>query len=192
MSLDQVTKVELRLLRDEQWLLIDTPDTSPRAMLDAYLDGAHLSCSAMQGGLFIDVDGEPWSDDGTVDEFRMTRIWFDAMHALVRGADSFGPGFGPWEQSRLAWTRDGDLVTMVDGGASTMMWSVTVDLPSLALDVADRGRAFATWTREIRRLNRDALANPRTAERAAIIDTNLLADRDLALVDELVDWIRPP
>lgn len=184
---DRITNIELRLRREEQWLPIDTPETAPQAMFDAYLRARRLSCCTLQGGFFIDVGNRTWSDDSTSDEFHMTQIWFEAMTALLRGDDSFGPGYGPWEESSLTWSRVGDDVTMVDSRGGDMMWSVTVDLPSLALHVADRGRAFARWSRETRTLARTALTTPTTAEAAAIVEANLPTDRDLATIDQLVD-----
>jgi len=84
---DRITRVDLRLLKSGQWIPIAAPETDPAAMFEAYLAIPALSCCSMQGGFFIDVDSRPWSDEGTVDELRMTMVWFRAMAALLRATE---------------------------------------------------------------------------------------------------------
>ncbi|KER09085.1 MAG: hypothetical protein HY22_13770 [[Candidatus Thermochlorobacteriaceae] bacterium GBChlB] len=53
----------------ERW----TPATEllgrAESVVDSYLRLNHLTCCSFQGGFFIDIDGKPWSDESTVDEF---------------------------------------------------------------------------------------------------------------------------
>lgn len=186
---DRVTAVSFRLLtgrrREPRWIALGEEGASPAAMLDEYLTAPSATCCNFQGGFFVDVNGATWSDDSTVDEFRMTMIWFEAMVALLRGAASFGPGYGPWEESTLTWSRGGDTVTMADTGAGDRMWAVCVDLPSLALDVAVHGRAFAAWAREVRRLARAA---PEGERRELALD-EIPDERRLETIDRLVELV---
>jgi hypothetical protein len=91
-----VVRVELRILVDgtfqpaDAWLSrID--DLSSRYSAE------NLRCCSMQGGFFIDIDGVPWSDESTVDEFWMTLGFIRALDEILRGATGVTCAPGPWE-----------------------------------------------------------------------------------------------
>lgn len=109
---NRFTSAELRFLVGGAWL--PAADLDPATLLDGWLAADHLRCCTFQGGLFLDVDGDAWSDAGTVDELWMTTAWFRAADALGAGAEGFGPTAGPWEESQLVWRRDGDHVVLED------------------------------------------------------------------------------
>ena len=131
-------KIELRILLDGAWVVADGWVDRPEDLLERYLSDAHLRCCAMQGGFFIDIDGKPWSDDGTVDEFWMTLGFLRAVDAIVHGVPAIDCAPGPWEESHLTLARDGDLLVMQDihhSGAISMP-RVAVDFRTFVLTLA--------------------------------------------------------
>jgi len=75
---------------------------------------------------------------------------------------------------------------MANSGASPLMWGITVELPSLALDIAYHGGELAKWTRAVRELVKRA---PADEPRVQIVDRNLPGDSDLAIIDRLVEQL---
>ncbi len=81
-------------------------------VVDSYLRLNHLTCCSFQGGFFIDIDGKPWSDESTVDEFHMTMTWLHALTHLFEGAPQAKAA--PWEESGMTLTRIGDELELQD------------------------------------------------------------------------------
>lgn len=185
---DTITLVEARVRLAERWVTI----TEPRALAERCLDGwrvdPRLRCCSFQGGFFIDVNGQPWSDDGTLDEFPMTMCWFEALAALMEGASTFGPAYGPWEESRLTWTRDGDLLWMEDihysGGVSMRL--VGVAFSEFVERFLPAARVFTDFLGHVQEL---AVALPDSKARE-VIRTNTPATDARAFLDRLERGIR--
>jgi hypothetical protein len=116
------------------------------ALVDVYLTEERLTCCSFQAGFFIDVDGVPWSDDGTVDEPWMTLVWFHALRDLLRGSPDTGPMTGPWEESRMTWSLVGDTLAMVDDVAPR----VEVPFEDFATRLFEEGRLLASIARTVR------------------------------------------
>ena len=127
--MNHIARFELRVLASDKFVPVDAHEAAPAALLEGWLANERLSCCSIQAGIFIDIDGVPWSDEGTVDEVWMTRFWFAGIVALHEGATSFGAWqagpngtgsrecVGPWEESNLCLTRSSpndDMVEMVD------------------------------------------------------------------------------
>ncbi|MFT3764243.1 MAG: hypothetical protein QM820_01785 [Minicystis sp.] len=144
--MNRVTRLEFGLLAGGAWRPLDEVTGRAPELVSSWLAEDRLSCCSFQGGFFIDIDGEPWSDDGTVDEYWMTVSWFAALAALLGGEETFGPTSGPWEESQLVWRREGDDVVMEDihHSGSVAMKKVRVPLRPLAERVAAEGRRFLT------------------------------------------------
>ncbi len=111
--------------------------------LDGLLDANLADCCAFQGGFFIDIDGQPWSTDGTVDTFGMTATWFAALRLLQEG--SARQQVWAWEESRLTLTRRGDQLEMEDVHHSGMvaMSQVVVPFGPFSAAVLRAGKQFA-------------------------------------------------
>jgi hypothetical protein len=186
-----ITRFEFRFrFGPDDWRLLD--ELEPATLLDQWLAESRLTCCSMQGGFFIDIDGQVWSDDSTVDELWMTMAWFRALGALAGGAESYGPTLGPWEESRLTWRRNGARVTMVDIHHSGIvaMAEVTVELGDLGRHVAGVGARFAAFARELKRLVAARLADAAEPlrDRLTLIDEHLPGenpDHGLPIVDRL-------
>ena len=108
-----------------QWVSLDA--LSSKAIVDSYLSIKNLRCGHFQGGFFINVDGEPWSDDGTVDEFWMTATWFPALKELLSGY--YTAHATPWEESNLTLQRTENEITLEDTHASGLISMPKITLP---------------------------------------------------------------
>ncbi|RKH15435.1 hypothetical protein D7V97_00130 [Corallococcus sp. CA053C] len=103
----------------------------------------------LPGGFFIDVGGQPFSDDGSVDEFWMTWSWFFALKALLDGAEDTGAQ--PWEESHLRLWRHGEVLSLEDRGPSDKPLTPRVEVAFLpfARSLARQGLAFVAWTERV-------------------------------------------
>jgi hypothetical protein len=176
-----ITRFELRFLRTGEWIRSDDVDAA--SLVQAWLAVPQLGCCSFQGGLFIDIDGEPWSDDSTVDEFQMTLFWFHAIAELDRGASSFGPGFGPWEESSLTLVRAGERLDLadIDRSGYVCMRPVVVSYSEFASRLASVAIPFASLLRDCRRFATEHLAAD-DEKRKTIIE-NVLDEETLEAVD---------
>jgi hypothetical protein len=193
--MNAITGLEFRVLQGEDFVRIDRID--PASLVDAWVARPRLSCCSFQGGLFVDIDDKPWSDDGCVDEFPMTLFWFHGIAALDAGATTFGEwtdgpgtlrsrfGYGPWEESNLALRREGDGLAMVDvhHSGSVSMRRVVVDYTDFVRRVRDVAAPFASLLRACRRVAMERL-DPNDEKRKKILD-NVLDDRSLEVVDRV-------
>jgi hypothetical protein len=141
----QSVQVEFTLLVDEQWVPIDTFLSYGDYLLDHYISTPGLYCCNFQGGLFIQVDGQVWSDDGTVDEFWMTMTWLHALNTILDGTSTATAH--PWEESRLTLTRVGDALEMED-----IHYSGHIAMPRVQVSLADFGTQVAVEFRKFARL----------------------------------------
>jgi hypothetical protein len=119
-------------------------------VVDAYLATPHLTCCSFQLGFHVDVDGVPWSDEGTLDEPRMTWSWVRALTELCGGAGAAHAV--PWEESSLTLVREGDVVTMEDvhGSGRVSMRRVAVSLRELSTRMHGELAAMAVAIRAVR------------------------------------------
>lgn len=163
-------------------------------LLDAYLAEERLSCCSIQGGFFVDVDGVPWSDEGTVDEPHMTNVWFHMLRELLAGATHTG-GMGPWEQSQLVVERRGATIVMVDGPTtkgSPAMRRVELDFVSFFLAIVEGGRGFRALSAKLREAvaKRRPSARPELVARLDVVTDTVFFEGDLADLDELEAKLR--
>ena len=137
--------------RDHSWISVDQLNGKSSAWVDGYLRVENLHCCDFQGGFFIDVDGQPWSDDGTVDEFWMTVTWFTALKEILAGK-SIAKAY-PWEESNLTLTRAGDELTLEDVHSSgqVAMPKIDVSLFEFVEGILREGEKFSALVNEIRR-----------------------------------------
>lgn len=170
--------------------LLDDVDT----LLDAYLAEERLSCCSVQGGFFVDVDGVPWSNDGTVDEPHMTNAWFHALRELLSGAAHAGPGIGPWEQSMLTFERRGSIVVMEDAiaGRAPAMRRVKVPFVPFFLEVLEGGRLLRELSAKLRDVvaKRRASVTHEVAARLDVVADNVFLEGDLADLEVLEEKLR--
>jgi len=101
---------------DEDWTSINQLLSERQYLVDYYLSIENLHCCDLQGGFFIEIDGQPWSEGGSVDEFWMTISWFKALKELLDGKEIANAH--PWEESRLTLKRSGDTLELEDIHAS--------------------------------------------------------------------------
>lgn len=164
-------------------------------LVEGYLALEEFSCCSVQAGFFIDVDGRPWSDEGTVDEIWMTMCWFLALGSLLRGEASYGPSVGPWEESRLTWQRHGDNVVMEDvhHGGTVCMPKVEVSLADLARRIHSEGVVLSQMVRDIRTELRRRTYGAPLHDRLLALDGHLPGEGEgaLALIDELGALLDP-
>lgn len=169
------------------------------ALLERYLAAPNLSCCSIQAGFFVDVDGEPWSNDGTVDEPYMTTTWFHALRDLLGGAARTGPGHGPWEQSLLTFERHGASLVMVDGpatkdGRPPAMRRVVLDFVSFFSSVIEGGLVFRALSAELRAAceRRRAAADAELRARLDVVTGNVFLEGDLDDLEDLAARLAPP
>ena len=98
---------------DVKWVSIDTFLHNVEPLIDNYISLENPTCCEFKGGFFIDIDGNPWNNEGYVDEFWMTVNWFWALNKLLENGIA---KFGPWEQSEMVLERYGDEVLIKDFG----------------------------------------------------------------------------
>jgi hypothetical protein len=134
----------------EDWFPIDLCLDDVASVVDLYLRNEQATCCTYQGGFFITVDGEVWSDSGTVDEFRMTMTWFNALARLCEGALS--AQVWAWEESALTLTRDGDWLEMEDihHSGHVCLPRLRVPLVPFVEEVLREGERFAVFVRLVR------------------------------------------
>ncbi len=183
-------------LVDDAWVPATSLVGREVALVDSYVNAEHISCCSFQVGFFIDVDGVPWSDGGTVDEPWMTMSWFYALLTLLGGDDHAGPTTGPWEESRLTWALTGDRLAMEDVHHSgrVSMRRVEVSFVDLARRICEGGRLLADITRAVRRellSRRPRSDDGETQRRLDAIDVNLPQEGDdgLGMVDRAIDLL---
>jgi len=119
-----------------EWVSIDKILDNLEPLIDSYLNLDNPSCCEFQGGFFIEIDGNPWNDEGYVDEFRMTHNWFWALNKLLENDIA---RFSPWEESEMYLERNADGVLIKDYGLIPC-W---VPLKSLYNGIIDEGYKFA-------------------------------------------------
>lgn len=188
----QPIQVEFRLLFGEDWLPIDMFLSYSDRLLDHYISTSGLHCCDLQGGLFIQVDGQVWSDDGTVDEFWMTMTWLEALNTILDGAHAAAAH--PWEESRLALTCVGDSLEMEDTHHSghIAMPRVQVSLADFGGQAAVEFRKFARLIEELKTViaeRRAAGVDDEVEAQLRIVETNCPEDV-AALVDGLAARLR--
>lgn len=169
---------------------------SAEQLVQAWVADPKLRCCSFIAGPFIDIDGVPWSDEGTIDELWMTMFWFQGILALHEGATVFGAWrdgvretVGPWEESRLVLTRDAENLEMADihlSGAITMR-PVVVDFRELARHFGAVAAPFAALMRSCRTVVEE-LKEPRLA-RTTILE-NLLEEKSLSVLDRVTALAR--
>jgi hypothetical protein len=145
--------IELRIRVDGRWQTVDPWLRRTEALLDRYLDDAHLSCCSMQGGFFIDIDGTPWSDDSTVDEFWMTMGFLRGVDAIVQGGSRVECSPGPWEESCLTLRREGTILVMedIDYSGRVSMPRISVDLRAFVCDLCSEAQTFCRLLEDLTR-----------------------------------------
>jgi|GEM_PF-3394256 len=146
-------KIEFKIFigkTESKWVNIRQLLGESPFVVDYYINIKNLNCCCFQGGYFIDIDGSPWSDDGTVDEFWMTESWLSALNSIFDGQSTAGAA--PWEESNLSMKREGDVLELVDishGGRITMS-KVAVPLFAFTEQMLRESKLFCTWVDEIR------------------------------------------
>jgi hypothetical protein len=188
----QSVNVEFKVLFDEEWLPVDMFLPDGDDLLDHYIGTAGLHCCSFQGGFFIDVDGQAWSDDGMVDEFWMTTTWLSALQEILDGAPAATAH--PWEESRLALACAGDTLEMEDihHSGHIAMPRVQVSLADFSRQVVAESRKFAQLIEQLKM----AIASRRAAGVDAQIDAQLRVVEDncpadiAALVEGLAARLR--
>lgn len=150
----QSFEMDFRILvgdKNRQWVSIGPLLGNAPALVDGYLRVENLRSSHFQGGFFIDVDGQPWSDDGTVDVFWLTMTWFHALKEILAGR--YLAKASPWEESNLTLTRIGDELALEDVHFSghISMPRVQVSLFEFAEKMIREGTKFSTLVNEIKR-----------------------------------------
>lgn len=120
------------------------------ADLDGVLDANLADCCAFQGGFFIAIDGQPWSTDGTVDDFGMTVTWFAALRHLWSGKAQ--ARVWAWEESRLTLTRQSDELEMEDihHSGAVALPKVRVPFAPFSVAIVREGQLFARLVEGLR------------------------------------------
>ncbi|WP_043321462.1 hypothetical protein [Corallococcus coralloides] len=142
-------QAEFRVLIGPDWVPLPFLEGLEAEAVDMYLRRAPVTCCSFQGGFFIDVGGQPFSDDGSVDELWMTWSWFFALKALLDGAAE--TGVHPWEESHMRLWRQGDVLSMEDRSASEKPITPRVEVAFLhfAQSLARQGLAFLAWAERV-------------------------------------------
>lgn len=142
-------QAEFRVLVGPDWVPLAFLEGLEAEAVDMYLRRPVVNCCAFQGGFFIDVEGRPFSDDGSVDEFWMTWSWFFGLKALLDGAEE--AGVHPWEESHMRLWRHGEVLSMEDRSAldEPMTPRVEVAFLPFAQSLARQGLAFLAWSERV-------------------------------------------
>jgi len=174
-------QIEFKILlgdddRDDDWVALDQLIGNSAYIVDFFAD-AERKHSDFQGGFFIDVDGKPWSDDGAVDEIRMTRTWFDALKKILNGRETAEAH--PWEESRLTLKRGGDALEMEDIHYSgrVSLPRVTVPFYEFTAQMLKEGGKALGIIKEIQeeiRKRRAAGVSEQTEAKLVILEENLI------------------
>jgi hypothetical protein len=134
-----------------EWLWRPVDDLLGHAdgLVDQYLQIENLHCCDFQGGFFIEVDGRPWNDAATVDEFWMTMTWFYALREILLGKPS-AKAF-PWEESQLVLARRGSRLEIEDWhhAAGPVCPKVALDLADFTRQMLREGRKFGALMAEV-------------------------------------------
>jgi len=148
----QSFKVDFKIFagnEDDDWFSVDQLLGESKYLVDYYLSIENLHCCNFQGGFFIDIDGKPWSDEGTVDEFWMTVTWVGALKEIWDGKE-IAKAY-PWEESNLTLKRIGDELELEDVHLSgpIAMPKVRVPLFEFAGQIFRENKKFFTLVAEI-------------------------------------------
>jgi len=148
----QSFKVDFKIIvghEDDDWISVDDLLGLSEDLVDYYLSVDDLHCCGFQGGFFIDIDGKPWSDEGTVDEFWMTTTWIRALQEVLDGKEIAKAH--PWEESNLTLYRKGDELELEDVHFSgrTAMPKIRVPLSEFAGQIFRENKKFSKLVAEI-------------------------------------------
>lgn len=198
--MNSVTGVEARWLLpcgdDREWVLARDLLGAEDQLVDAYLTRTRLSCCAIQMGFFIDVDGNRWSDDGTVDEPWMTMTLLEALGDLL-ASDVAAATACPWEESSMRLERRGERLVMVDVHHSGNVSLPRVEVPFRAFlaEMHREGEVLVAVARGLRRelvRRRAEGADERALRHFEVIEENVASERHIEELASLVERLRPP
>ncbi len=117
--------------KDISWMPVKELLGRAAFVVDSYLSHDRLTCCIFKGGFFIDIDGKPWSDESTVDEFWMTMSWLAALNRIFDGAEQANAF--PWEESQMTLTRIGDELELQD----VLHYSGAIVLPKVRVPIRE-------------------------------------------------------
>jgi len=143
-------KVSFKILLQNEWLPVDSFLEEPDQLLSYYLEVKELTSKSLRGGFFIEADGLPWNEAQYIDEFKMTRSWFDAIEKLLEGAEY--AEVWAWKESALTLERHGNIIELenVQLGGGLICPKLSFDFYDFVKQILMEGKKFAYLARILR------------------------------------------